>query len=371
MRTYNIVGVSDYTPEVTSTVLPLAPSSLGASAVSDTRIDLTWSDNSAGETAYRLERKTGTSGTWGEIATLEPNVMSYSDTGLAAPVTYVYRVRAANPAGSSTYSNEASATTLIPPSAPTNLTASTVSATRILLIWEDRSDNEWEFQIERKTDAGGTWAPIATAPANAIIYADNVTTTTGLFYRVRAVSGAGSSGYSNEAMVTERRLAAGADHSLLIGSDGSLWAWGSNSSGQLGDGTTTARTTPTPILTGVATLAAGSYHTLALKTDGSLWAWGYNYYGQLGDGTTTNRSTPTQVLTGVAAIAAGGDHTLALKTDGSLWAWGANGYGQLGDGTTTNRSTPKQVLTGVAAIAAGGDHTLALKTDGSLWAWGS
>ncbi len=91
-----------------------------------------------------IERKTGASGTWGEIATLGANVTRYADTGLAAPVTYVYRVRAANPAGYSGYSNEAAATTLIPPSAPTNLTASAVSATRIQLIWEDRSDIEWE-----------------------------------------------------------------------------------------------------------------------------------------------------------------------------------------------------------------------------------
>ncbi len=375
VRAYNTADASAYTPEVTATLMLNAPSGLGASAVSETRIDLTWTDNSAIETAYLVERKTGTSGTWAEIATLGANVTSYADTGLAAPGTYVYRVRAANPAGYSGYSNEASATTLIPPSAPTNLTASAVSATRIQLVWEDRSDIEWEVQIERKTGADGTWGQIATAPANTILYADNVTATmTDLSYRVRAANGAGSSGYSNEAMVTaavQRRLAAGNLHSLYLGSDGSLWAWGANGSGQLGDGTTTTRTTPKQILTGVANLAAGSSHTLALKTDGSLWAWGANGSGQLGDGTTTTRTTPKQILTGVANLAAGSSHTLALKTDGSLWAWGANWYGQLGDGTTTSHTTPIPVLTGVAAIATGGDHTLALKTDGSLWAWGA
>ncbi len=158
VRAYNTVGSSTYSNEASATTVFAAPTQLTAAPLSDTRIDLTWTDNSASETAYRLERKTGASGTWDEIATLEPNVTTYSDTGLAAPVTYVYRVRAANPVGYSGYSNEASATTLIPPSAPTNLTASAVSATRIQLIWEDRSDIEWEVQIERKTGADGTGA---------------------------------------------------------------------------------------------------------------------------------------------------------------------------------------------------------------------
>ena len=101
-------------------------------------------------------------------------------------------------------------------------------------------------------------------------------------------------------------------------------------------------------------LAAGHVHSLALKSDGTLWAWGGNKYGKLGDGTTTWRKTPIQVLTGVAAVAAGYSHTLAIKTDGSLWAWGSNYYGGLGDGTTTDRWTPVQVLTGVASVSGGG-----------------
>jgi hypothetical protein len=92
-------------------------------------------------------------------------------------------------------------------------------------------------------------------------------------------------------------------------------------------------------------IAAGGFHSLALKGDGTVWAWGYNRDGQLGDGTTTNRTTPVQVsgLSGVTAIAAGTHHSLALKGDGTVWAWGGNWYGQLGDGTTTNSTTPVQV----------------------------
>jgi alpha-tubulin suppressor-like RCC1 family protein len=132
---------------------------------------------------------------------------------------------------------------------------------------------------------------------------------------------------------------------------------------------TQADTGITPMVKG------GNYHSVALKTDGTVWAWGYNYYGQLGDGTYTDRSTPAQVsnLTDVKAISTLSSHALALKSDGTVWAWGYNYFGQLGDNTTTNRNTPVQVqnLTNVVAVAAGGSHSLALKSDGTVWAWGN
>ncbi len=165
-------------------------------------------------------------------------------------------------------------------------------------------------------------------------------------------------------------------HELALKNDGTVWAWGDNNLGQLGDGTTTNRYTPVQVLglSGVTAIAAGYGHSLALKNDGTVWAWGYNSNGQLGDGTTTNRYTPVQVtgLSGVTAIAVGRSHSLALKNDGTVWAWGYNYRGQLGDGTTTNRYTPVQVLglSGVTAIAAGEMHSLALKNDGTVWAWG-
>ncbi|NOK38261.1 kelch-like protein [Corallococcus exercitus] len=171
-------------------------------------------------------------------------------------------------------------------------------------------------------------------------------------------------------------IAAGYHHTLVLKQDGTLWAWGENSYGQLGDGTTGSPNQPlqVPGLTGVTAIAAGERHTLALKQDGTVWAWGHNDAGQLGDGTLTNRLTPVRVqgLTGITAVAAGYHHTLALKQDGTVWAWGWNAYGQLGDGTTTSRITPVQVagLTGATAIAANYYHTLALKQDGTVWAWG-
>jgi alpha-tubulin suppressor-like RCC1 family protein len=115
-------------------------------------------------------------------------------------------------------------------------------------------------------------------------------------------------------------------------------------------------------------LSAGSGHSLALLSDGTLWAWGRNAWGELGDGTTEKRSTPVQVrgLTNVQTIAAGGDHSFAVLTDGSVWAWGLNHTAQLGDGTTTSRRTPTHItnLTDVKAIAAGLGHSLALRSSG-------
>lgn len=166
------------------------------------------------------------------------------------------------------------------------------------------------------------------------------------------------------------RISAGGQHSLAIKTDGTLWAWGANSKGQLGDGTTTNSLSPKYIGSGFAVVAAGGYHSVALKTDGSLWAWGYNAVGQLGDRTVTDRLVPKQVDSGYTAIAAGQYFTLGVKTDGSLWAWGYNGKGQLGDGTTTPSIVPKKIGTGFKSVAAGWDHSIGVREDGGLWAWG-
>lgn len=179
------------------------------------------------------------------------------------------------------------------------------------------------------------------------------------------------SGISNAAAV-----AGGAAHSLALRSTGAVSAWGLNSSGQLGNGSTTSSSTPVSVsgLTNARAVTAGSSHSLALETDGSVVAWGLNSSGQLGNGTTTNSTTPVAVsnLSRVVSIAAGNAQSLALRVDGTVWAWGGNASGQLGNGTTTNSSTPVQVsnLSGVIAIAAGGDDSYALTRSGAVWAWG-
>ncbi|MGZ5052075.1 MAG: RCC1 domain-containing protein [Methylobacter sp.] len=167
-------------------------------------------------------------------------------------------------------------------------------------------------------------------------------------------------------------VTAGEQHTVALKTDGSLWAWGNNTYGQLGDGSTIQSVVPKQIGTGYRAISAGYNHTVALKTDGGLWAWGSNTYGQLGDGSTTQSLEPKQVGTGYSAISAGYSHTIALKTDGSLWAWGSNTYGELGDGSTVNSLVPKQISTvSCSAISAGNGHSVALKSDGSLWTWGS
>lgn len=171
-------------------------------------------------------------------------------------------------------------------------------------------------------------------------------------------------------------VAAGSYHGLALKNDGTVWSWGGNNYGQLGDGTTTNRYIPVQVqnLNNVIEIAAGQYYSIALKSDGTVWAWGLNNYGVLGDGTSTSRYTPVQVhnLSNVIAISAGDSHNLALRSNGTVWAWGNNNGGVLGDGTTQNRYIPIQVknLNGVLSIAAGSRHSMALKSDETVWTWG-
>src|SRR6266508_547366 len=175
----------------------------------------------------------------------------------------------------------------------------------------------------------------------------------------------------------------------LAATPGTPWTWGSNSFGELGDGTTANHFTAAPVVGFAAAdaveLGGGREHVIALRTDGTVWTWGSSQYGQLGsggmnaqgqlgDGTTTRRLRPVQVrnLTGVTQIAGGRGHSLALQADGSVWAWGYNAFGELGDGTLTRRTTPVRAgtLTGVVAIAAGAYHSVALLADGTVRSWG-
>jgi len=183
---------------------------------------------------------------------------------------------------------------------------------------------------------------------------------------------------------TVTAVAGGYQHSLALTSTGQVLAWGWNPYGQLGDGTTITSTVPVavslPSGTTVTAIAAGFVHSLALTSTGQVLAWGSNTLGQLGNGTNTSSSIPVAVSlpsgTTVTAIAAGGSHhSLALTSTGQLLAWGYNGHGELGNGSFINSNTPVAVSlpsgTTVTAIGAGMDHSLAVTSTGQALAWGS
>lgn len=178
-------------------------------------------------------------------------------------------------------------------------------------------------------------------------------------------------------------VAAGHSSGFFIKPDGSLWGLGSNSTGQMGNGETTWWGTPHmyPIhimdyvyyvsSQGRAFRSANTATVHAIRTDGSLWGWGHNDYGQLGDGTTTYlHKHPVHIMDDVIAVSTGGTHAAAILADGSLWVWGRNNLGQLGNGTTQDSRVPIHVMDNVKAVSVGRFHTLALGTDGVLWAWG-
>jgi alpha-tubulin suppressor-like RCC1 family protein len=194
-----------------------------------------------------------------------------------------------------------------------------------------------------------------------------------------------------------RRVSAGASHMLAVRGDGTVWAWGANQSGQLGPASPDFCGGPNvpcarnpiqvPGLTGTVAVAAGGAHSLALRSDGTVWAWGDNSQGQLGDGTTANRAVPAMVpgLPPIAEIAAGGGaftcqdvssapdgHSVARANDGSVWTWGANLSGAVGDGSYARRQVPRPVagISNAISISAGGRHTAIVGADGTVLTFG-
>jgi len=181
--------------------LPSSPSDLNTTVVSNSQIDLSWTDNSYNETGFKIERKTGSGGTYVQINSVGSNVTSYSDKGLTESTRYYYRVRAYGSTGNSGYSNEASGTTC--PVAPSDLSATAVSSSRIDLTWTDNSSGESGFKIERKTGSEGAYTQIGTVGANVTSYSNTgLNESTTYYYRVRAYNTGGNSDYSNEASAT-------------------------------------------------------------------------------------------------------------------------------------------------------------------------
>ena len=166
-------------------------------------------------------------------------------------------------------------------------------------------------------------------------------------------------------------VSTGDNHTMAVKKDGSLWGWGHNYRGELGDGTEIFRLTPVKIMDNVVSVSVSETFTMAIKKDGSLWGWGYNYWGELGDGTTEIRKTPIKLMDNVADVSTDVSFTMVIKTDGSLWGWGWNRLGQLGDGTGEDRKTPVKLMDDVAAVSTKGSSTMVIKTDGTLLEWGN
>lgn len=192
----------------------------------------------------------------------------------------------------------------------------------------------------------------------------------------------GNMNYSNgmevyaTAVTTEVKIVAGENNTLMLREDGTVWAWGSNSSGELGNNTTINSEIPVEVLglSNVIDIDASVLHNIALCEDGTVWTWGSNGYGQIGNGTRVKQLVPYQIegIINAKSISAGRNYSTVVKEDGTVWTWGSNSYGQLGDGTTTNRWEPVQVsnITGVNQVASGDYFNIALMEDGSLYGWG-
>ncbi len=181
------------------------------------------------------------------------------------------------------------------------------------------------------------------------------------------------------------QIVAGNNHGVALDERGNIWAWGSNSSGQLGDGTTTTSRVPKQITNyeestiKFTQIAASGNYSLAIDEKGNIWSWGANSFGQLGDGTKTTSKVPKQITNyegnvRFTQIASASDHALALDEQGNIWLWGHNNKGQLGNGTTEESLVPKQMTNDeklkFMQISAGGNHSLALDERGNIWSWG-
>ncbi|MBI4833838.1 MAG: chromosome condensation regulator RCC1 [Planctomycetes bacterium] len=382
-----------------ATGIPAAPTSLSNTVISLSQINLGWLDNSSNELGFKIWRKIGSSGNYTQIATLDANVTSYSNTGLSPLTTYYYLVKAYNGFGDSAASNTSSNTTngswLKVSAGYSHCVA--IASNNSIWSWGDNDDG----QLGLGTKGTGTNKSVPTRIGTLYNW-DTILATSYHNMAVKIGGSLWSWGYNSDGQLgliiwgsgAEKTspeqitnpsstdwfdIAAGELHSIIRKNNNSIWACGYNGYGQLGLGDYTRRTILAQMgsETNWLKIAAGRYHTLAIKTNGTLWAWGNNEYGQLGLGTSgsgTERTSPNQVgsANNWNMIAGGKYHTLAVKSDGTLWAWGLNNDGQLGLNDITNRNTPTRVGmdSDWAKVSAGEYHSIATKNDGTLWAWG-
>jgi alpha-tubulin suppressor-like RCC1 family protein len=176
------------------------------------------------------------------------------------------------------------------------------------------------------------------------------------------------------------QVSAGGNHSAAVRTNGTIWAWGCGSSGQLGSDTITTKSSPVSVVGGFTDwcqVSGGLFHTAAVRSNGTIWSWGSGSSGQLGDNTLVTRSSPVSVVGGFTdwcQVSAGDAHTAAVRSNGTIWSWGIGSCGRLGDNTIVTKSSPVSVVGGFTdwcQVSAGGSHTSAVRTNGTIWAWGN
>ncbi|MGH2773323.1 MAG: fibronectin type III domain-containing protein [Actinomycetota bacterium] len=383
---------------------PSRPLSLTARAGTEGKsplVTLAWNppedDGGADVTGYKVYRGPTSDRDGKVLLTTTEGPPGYSDRSAAFDTEFYYWVAAVNSAGEGPVSNMASVTVkpLFAPGPPLDLTAIPQPDSTVSLEWKKPQDDggvgPLHYGIYRGRAPAGQTLSVFHNRTDEIGYKDLYVAAGVTFcYRVSAINAVGESSQSDErcADVTTPNLV----------------AWGANDQGQLGNGTTEdtgggGRPTAVNLPPGVSavSVSAGKDHTLAIGSDNAVYAWGGNSDGALGDGTTEDRLEPvkvcapgqsepcTQFLSGIKKVEAGNGFSLALSVDGNLFAWGRNNKGQLGDGSDTSRSVPGQVGFGLALSAgpmvpintsisdasAGGAHSLAVTTGGQVYAWGA
>jgi len=343
----------DVSCEVKTAFAPSAPVSLAATP-NDQQVALTWSvpssNGGAAVSDYIVEYKTASASSWSTFADGTSSATSTTVTGLVNGTAYVFRVAAVNAAGVGAVSASTGATPAVP----------------VFLSYESGAFSWQQTGEEPKklypTVSGG----------NASSFAYSGTLPPGVSFNT--ATGA----FTGQLTFAHSYVSQGDYHGCALTATGGVVCWGYNAQGQVGDGTTTNRLTPvqvTGLNSGVTQLVAGDYHTCAITSAGTAMCWGSNASGELGDGTTTNRLTPVQVtgLTGVARLSAGQGFTCARLDTGAVKCWGKGADGRLGDGLNTNSNVPVQVsglTSGITDLASGRDATCVVTSAGAVQCWG-
>lgn len=369
------------------TTPPPVPVGLVA-ARGDAQVTLTWSAVAAGDLAgYRVYQALSPNGPWTEAGTLG-SATTRVVGGLTNGTLHYFAVTSVDDAGNeSERSGWASArpADTTPPAVPTGLTA-TAGDTEVRLDWAAVDDPDFvTYRVYQAPSATGPWTSVRYVGQQTATIG-GLANFTEVFFSVSAIDGSNNESARSGAVPAtptnpevQPIVDAGAQFTCRLKANGSIWCWGLNSHGQLGIGTlANPQHRSAPVQVGTDThwvsLSTGWAHSCAIKTNGSLWCWGDNESGQLGDGNVVDRSTPVRVGTGTdwAQVDAGGSTTCALKVDHTLWCWGANTNGQLGDGTTTDRRSPTQVGSAAdwASVTTTIGTTCGLKTDDTAWCWG-